>query len=44
MGGKYDGHINRNIRLAVATIDLSRPYINIVNYKDIGNDKIEVTW
>lgn len=28
----YDGHINRNIRLALATIDLARPYIKIVDY------------
>lgn len=44
MNGKYDGHINRNIRLALATIDLSRPYIQIVDYQNLANDKVEVTW
>ena len=42
--GKYDGHINRNIRLALAIIDLTKPYIQVIDYKDAGNDKIEITW
>ena len=26
---EFDGHINRNIRLATAMIDMSKPYINV---------------
>ena len=42
-GEEYDGHINRNIRLATAMIDMAKPYIwvdRIVRLKIEGVDKI----
>ena len=30
---KYEGHINRNIKLAMAMIEVSKPYIEIVKYE-----------
>lgn len=29
---KYDGHINRNIRVAMALIDMTKPYIDMISY------------
>jgi hypothetical protein len=40
----YDGHINRNIRLSLAFLEITKPYIDIISYKDKGNDKIEIKW
>ncbi|CDW79494.1 zinc carboxypeptidase family protein [Stylonychia lemnae] len=40
----FDGHINRNIRLALAIIDLSKPYIDIVSYKELENNQVELIW
>jgi hypothetical protein len=31
VNSKHDGHVNRNIRLAIALIDMSKPHIEIVN-------------
>lgn len=39
----FDGHVNRNIRLALALIDLSKPYIEITSYKE-SDGKVEITW
>jgi len=41
-----DGHVNRNIRLALALIDLSKPSIEIVSYSssDESGEKITVKW
>ena len=39
----YDGHINRNIRAAMALIDLSKPYIWIKRATHIvKTDQVEV--
>ena len=40
---EFDGHINRNIRLAIAMIDTAKPYIEIVKTKE-SEEKIEITW
>lgn len=37
---QYDGHINRNIRSILALIDMSKPYIEVSEFKEIGNDKV----
>lgn len=42
-GNAFDGHINRNIRLALALIDLSLPTIEIVEQTET-NDLLEITW
>jgi len=34
---QFDGHINRNIRASLALIDMSKPYIFVNSYKDLGN-------
>ena len=31
INGEHDGHVNRNIRIALAMLDLSQPHIEIVN-------------
>lgn len=39
----YDGHINRNIRLAMAMVDLAQPYImleRILKIKILGVEKL----
>jgi hypothetical protein len=43
INGEYDGHVNRNIRIALAMLDMSKPHIEIVN---ITNDEAlaSVTW
>jgi len=42
--GIHDGHINRNIRLALAIIDLSQPYIFITKYDERDDDTVQITW
>ena len=44
MNGQYDGHINRNIRLALSFIELSKPYIEIVNFTEVNEHEVEITW
>lgn len=42
---EYDGHINRNIRLAMALIDMTKPYIlieRIISIKVEGNDMLQI--
>ena len=34
-----DGHINRNIRLAMALIDVSKPSIDVIGYNQ-SSDKV----
>ena len=34
----FDGHINRNIRLAMTMIDMSRPYLYVQKIEDISNE------
>lgn len=44
-GNKYDGHINRNIRLALSLIDQSKPYIEVVSFNQSKeSDALTVTW
>lgn len=44
-GNKYDGHINRNIRLALSLIDQSKPYIEVVSFNQSReSDALTVTW
>ena len=41
----FDGHINRNIRLAMALIDMAKPYIHIERITKItvdGTDKLSI--
>ena len=39
----YDGHINRNIRAAMALIDLTKPYIWVKSAKYLEKtDQVEV--
>ena len=41
----YDGHINRNIRLAMAMIDMTKPYImvdRILSIKIDGEDFLQI--
>lgn len=40
---QHDGHINRNIRLALALIDLTLPTIEIVSSTTEG-DSVDITW
>ena len=41
----FNGHINRNIRLAMALIDMSKPYIfieRILSLKIEGEDMLQI--
>jgi hypothetical protein len=41
---QYDGYINRNIRLSLALIDSSSPYIKIVSVRnDVGHTH-KISW
>lgn len=40
----YDGHINRNIRLAMSLIEISKPYIEVESITNINDYEIEVIW
>lgn len=40
---EFDGHINRNIRLALALIDLVKPYIEVVNYI-VSTEDVTLEW
>jgi hypothetical protein len=42
INGENDGHVNRNIRIALALIKMSKPYIEIVSLKDIDDELQEV--
>jgi len=42
--GNVDGHINRNIRIAMTIIEMSKPYIEVVSYVEKDDEKIEITW
>ena len=44
MNGENDGHVNRNIRIALALIKMSKPYIEIVSVKDVEDELQEVKW
>jgi hypothetical protein len=39
-----DGHINRNIRLALTILEMSKPYIEIVSYIEKADNKVEIKW
>ena len=38
----YDGHINRNIRLAMALIDMTKPYIMVDRILRIKTEGIDL--
>jgi hypothetical protein len=44
INGEHDGHVNRNIRIALAMIDLSQPHIEIVNITSFNESMSQVTW
>lgn len=38
INGDYDGHVNRNIRIAMSLIDMTQPHIEVVNITNINDD------
>lgn len=44
INGEHDGHVNRNIRIALALMDMSRPHIEIVSIKEVNESTTRLTW
>jgi hypothetical protein len=44
VNGEYDGHVNRNIRIALALLDLSQPHVRVINITNINEDTERVFW
>lgn len=44
INGEHDGHVNRNIRIALALLDLSQPHIEIVNITSLNETTTRVLW
>lgn len=42
--GEHDGHVNRNIRIALALLDMVLPQIEVVEVKAINETSQRVTW
>ena len=40
----YDGHINRNLRLATSMIDMSKPYIYVYKISKVETNKDQLTY
>ena len=41
---EHDGHINRNIRISMALIEASQPYIEIVSYNQSTEGNVTIKW
>lgn len=41
---RFDGHINRNIRLATAMIDMSKPYLAVSNIRIVSEEALEIAF
>ena len=40
----FDGHINRNIRLAMALIDMAKPYLSVARVEELEGGRREITF